>query len=226
MPQIISRKEAKALGLKRYFTGKPCKHGHLSERSIDNGCLECVRLKSKRRYTPKPKTKSPRQIAIENGETTYFTGKPCKHGHVCPRWTSNCICVECHKPRAVSFHNRWRPANRHKIAGYNLTWKANNPDYDSQRYKLNPASFKQRATQRKRLLKEQYESLSDVNKRKIDLLYEQMSRLNSQHGPGSFHVDHVIPLSKGGKHHPDNLRIITAKENLAKGAKLPQEIAA
>tara|TARA_R100000687_G_C6413981_1_gene147745 strand:- start:298 stop:879 length:582 start_codon:yes stop_codon:yes gene_type:complete len=39
---IISRKEAKAQGLKRYFTGKPCKHGHISERQISNGsCLTC-----------------------------------------------------------------------------------------------------------------------------------------------------------------------------------------
>jgi len=30
--EIISRKEAKALGLTRYFTGKPCKHGYIAER--------------------------------------------------------------------------------------------------------------------------------------------------------------------------------------------------
>jgi 5-methylcytosine-specific restriction endonuclease McrA len=40
--EIISRQEARALGLKRYFTGKPCKHGHVAERytSIGN-CVEC-----------------------------------------------------------------------------------------------------------------------------------------------------------------------------------------
>jgi 5-methylcytosine-specific restriction endonuclease McrA len=35
-----------------------------------------------------------------------------------------------------------------------------------------------------------------------------------------YHVDHRIPLKHGGKHHPDNLWVITAKENLSKGAKL------
>lgn len=34
------------------------------------------------------------------------------------------------------------------------------------------------------------------------------------------HVDHIIPLSKGGKHHPSNLQIITAEENWSKGSKL------
>ena len=38
--KIISRKEAKARGLTRYFTGKPCKHGHIAER--DTGAGRCV----------------------------------------------------------------------------------------------------------------------------------------------------------------------------------------
>jgi 5-methylcytosine-specific restriction endonuclease McrA len=49
--QIISRAEAKASGLKRYFTGKPCKHGHVAERATVNGlCHECSRLKQLRNY--------------------------------------------------------------------------------------------------------------------------------------------------------------------------------
>lgn len=39
--KIITKKEAKALGLKRYFTGVPCKKGHVSERSISGHCCEC-----------------------------------------------------------------------------------------------------------------------------------------------------------------------------------------
>src|ERR1019366_1843671 len=41
--EIISYKDAKARGLKRYFTGKPCKHGHLSEKFVSNCCcVTCV----------------------------------------------------------------------------------------------------------------------------------------------------------------------------------------
>jgi hypothetical protein len=40
--KIISRIEAIALGRKRYYTGKPCKHGHIAERSVvGSGCAAC-----------------------------------------------------------------------------------------------------------------------------------------------------------------------------------------
>lgn len=42
MSSVISRKEAREKGLTRYFTGKGCLKGHISERSIYNcGCIEC-----------------------------------------------------------------------------------------------------------------------------------------------------------------------------------------
>jgi hypothetical protein len=42
--EIITRAEAIARGLKRYFTGKRCKHGHIGERTVKNRhCLACER---------------------------------------------------------------------------------------------------------------------------------------------------------------------------------------
>jgi hypothetical protein len=37
MPEIITRADALAKGLKRFFTGKPCKRGHVVERRVDTG---------------------------------------------------------------------------------------------------------------------------------------------------------------------------------------------
>lgn len=43
----ISKKDAKAAGLKRFFDGTPCKQGHLSERHVINGqCIECSNERS------------------------------------------------------------------------------------------------------------------------------------------------------------------------------------
>jgi hypothetical protein len=42
MPEIISRVAAKDQGLKRYFTGLPCKRGHVCERLVSNqSCCKC-----------------------------------------------------------------------------------------------------------------------------------------------------------------------------------------
>ena len=40
----IEREDAQARELTRYYTGRPCKHGHVAERYTQNGmCVECQR---------------------------------------------------------------------------------------------------------------------------------------------------------------------------------------
>lgn len=44
---IVTREEAKAAGLKRYFEGDECAYGHVAERLVRNqGCTECARIRS------------------------------------------------------------------------------------------------------------------------------------------------------------------------------------
>ncbi|RZN40418.1 hypothetical protein FEK48_13285 [Escherichia sp. E2593] len=48
--EIITRNDAAKSGLKRYYTGKVCKHGHQSERWTYNGhCVECTMETNRRR---------------------------------------------------------------------------------------------------------------------------------------------------------------------------------
>lgn len=62
------------------------------------------------------------------------------------------------------------------------------------------------------------ERLTRDEKNKVSKIYAQSRELTKQTGV-EHHVDHIKPLSAGGRHHPSNLQILTAKENLAKGAK-------
>lgn len=42
MTALLPRQSAIAAGLKRYFTGKPCPHGHVAERRVSSfACLQC-----------------------------------------------------------------------------------------------------------------------------------------------------------------------------------------
>ena len=47
MTDLITRKQAREQGLKWYFTGNPCKHGHIAERQTINGaCRACGAAKN------------------------------------------------------------------------------------------------------------------------------------------------------------------------------------
>ena len=71
---ILSREQAKELGLKTYFTGKPCKHGHVSNRTVSEGkCQECERLRSSNRYknNAEYRTKNIEKIKEYRGDPIY-----------------------------------------------------------------------------------------------------------------------------------------------------------
>ncbi|KKK54173.1 hypothetical protein LCGC14_3087400 [marine sediment metagenome] len=59
----------------------------------------------------------------------------------------------------------------------------------------------------------------DTDFKKIEEIYEEARRLQEETGE-PHHVDHIIPISKGGLHHQDNLEPLTAEANLRKGAKI------
>lgn len=71
---IISREEAKSQGLKRYFTGKPCKHGHLSHRTtLDRNCVDCSNQKNRKYHSDNQKDILSRQRKYhkENSDVIY-----------------------------------------------------------------------------------------------------------------------------------------------------------
>lgn len=59
----------------------------------------------------------------------------------------------------------------------------------------------------------------DANSVFIESHYTIASRLSKCTGI-KHHVDHIIPISAGGPHHQNNLRVTTAAINLRKGARL------
>ena len=60
--------------------------------------------------------------------------------------------------------------------------------------------------------------LSSAERLRVADIYAEAQRLTRETGV-KHHVDHDRPLARGGKHHPDNLIVVPAALNLAKGAK-------
>ena len=199
MPQIISRKEAKALGLKRYFTGKPCKHGHISEHYSRNGeCVECAL-----RRQQLPQTIARRRRYYEENKEQILSQQAKYH-----------LANRDERCRRMRDYGK-RPEKRQLINAAQSRWM-----------KRNPAKVNAKLQARRAKMHGDTTKLSDMEKQLLLDVYAECSRLNALHGRDSFHVDHIIPIALGGKHHPDNLQILSAYQNRAKGSKLPQQLAA
>lgn len=82
---LISRKQAIALGLKKYFIGKLCRNGHLSERYVAGWqCVQCQRDAEKRWYPyRKESTKQKKRVSVkayvERHKEKVLTAKRAEH---------------------------------------------------------------------------------------------------------------------------------------------------
>jgi phage-related minor tail protein len=139
---------------------------------------------------------------------------------------------ETHREQHLAYRKRWRKEKGDIELARTRKWRADNPEKakESRRktYYGNPdvrARMKAYAARRKSLLKDAFLKLSGEEQKKILRIYK-MAELISEHTGVVHHVDHWHPLAKGGQHHPDNLVIVKAEENLKKKAILTDDLPA
>jgi 5-methylcytosine-specific restriction endonuclease McrA len=101
-------------------------------------------------------------------------------------------------------------ANSERHSRTMKTWRKANPEA------CTTISAKRRALKRQAIL-----PTTDFDL--IKKIYQKRLSLSKEYGE-EYHVDHIIPLDIGGAHHQDNLRIITAKENMKKHNKYIPEL--
>lgn len=146
----------------------------------------------------------------------YFTGRPCKNGHISERWKSNGTCIECAYARRREHpeYDKRADAKRAKTE-YRRRQKRLAENNRRQREDVKAA---RRAERMARIAKTKHRTPKWSDLKKIREIYQEAQKL----GP-AYHVDHIIPLNGdlvSGLHVPENLQIIPAKENLLKGSKL------
>jgi hypothetical protein len=179
--------------------------------------------------------------AKQQGLTHYFTGIPCKFGHVAIRQVSNRGCVECLKTKAIA----WAKANPERRAEIRKTWDLLNRDKTNARMKKHrmdyPESYKKAVAtwrnnnstryavymahkasmRRAKKLKQTPKWLSEFDLVAIECKYSVCAMFN-RYGVERWEVDHIVPLqgtNVSGLHTPSNLRVIPKALNMAKGNK-------
>jgi len=142
----------------------------------------------------------------------------------------------------------WRARNKDKVAEYNRRqrkiraayklrnkgrwsaadsarvrrWKRANPErvraHYRQDYSRHPERFAEAAVRRRAKQRSQTPLLTNEERADIAAIYAKARALTELTGT-QHHVDHKTSLAKGGLHCPGNLQILTATENLKKGAR-------
>ena len=166
--EIISRADAKARGLKTYFTGEPCKYGHIAERRVRcSTCVECSRAISK-------------------------------------AWYAN------NKEASLAHRRQYQVENRAKISAMKKAWRDNN----RQHYKAHRSKLRAR-----RNGAEGFYTAADISAiraaQKGRCAYCRTSLRNGEN------VDHIVALARGGTNWPSNLQLLCPPCNLRKHAKDP-----
>jgi DNA-directed RNA polymerase subunit RPC12/RpoP len=91
MVDIITRKQAVAIGLKRYFTGEECMYGHIAQRLTSNKvCLTCFYDKQKKRNPQKRKEYNQRNAkTINKNSKKWRDNNPQDWKESRDKWRSN-----------------------------------------------------------------------------------------------------------------------------------------
>ena len=185
-----TRAEAKAQGAAYYFTGEPCKHGHVAPRKTKGACVECLKLEWQR--------------AAETRAEYFKAYNKSEAGQKAKR--------EYYEKNKEAVIERAQARTAERKQAYRRAHKQANPDTYKALVSLRRRRFRQ-ATPK---------WLSAEQKLEIRLKYRLAIELSRRTGVRHA-VDHVVPLQGEnvcGLHVPWNLEVITQDENLKKSNKL------
>jgi len=244
--QVITRKEAAQQGLSRYFTGKPCHRGHISERYMKGKCIECSKYEKKHGVGKRAEAKA-------KGLVHFSTGKICKKCGTDKKYVSSGDCVSCHQSKGKANKKIWREKNREyylaqakgyrdrakqHIKEYNAEYRARTVEkraaYNKQHRLENLEHYRltaQKYRQEKPYMNAAYQATRRSIKMKATPVWSDYERIKLKYIERDmmrqltgldFHVDHIVPLQGEnvcGLHIAENLRVILARDNLSKSNK-------
>ena len=223
---LLSRNDAKLLGVKQYFTGKPCVKGHVALRRTNNGeCCECQSEQKRAKYLAnrdaavarsrewreknQDKVKSMTKRYYEkNRETLILKSRR----DYLERVSSDAEFSRNTYRKRISYFKKYYQDNRVLVLKKSQAYRKLNPH-------LSAATLaKRRATKR-------FATPAWVNHSEIVAVYKERVEIQELFGE-PFEVDHIIPLQGEvvvGLHVPWNLRVISRKENRVKQNKFDQK---
>lgn len=216
---MISIQEARAQGLKRYFTGKPCPKGHVAERiTSSRACTVCARAATNIwQRSPKnhPHIRS------------YARGFYEENSH---KFSERSKKLRLEQPEKIKRYKR-KEYLKHK-AKYNAAakaWREANPDrareLGRKKVLANPEVYRTYKRNYKARKKAATGSHSAADIREIFFAQRGKCGYCRIKVGKKYHVDHIVALVKGGSNNRRNLQILCGPCNNGKSAKDPIDFA-
>jgi 5-methylcytosine-specific restriction endonuclease McrA len=192
--EIISRAEAKARGLKWFFTGEPCIHGHLVEKIVSSGRCKTCSAHSHGEWQRNNRDRVNR-LRDEHYARSGKTNKDaCRQ-----RYYKN------HEKYALQ-----RAENRELLRQKTDEWRKRNPD-KSRHYAKQRRALKKGSSGTHTI--EEIQNLKRKQHSKCASCFASIKQ--------SFHADHIEPLSRGGSNGIDNIQLLCVPCNRRKYNKSP-----
>lgn len=186
---IISRQEAKELGINKWFTGKPCKHGHLSQRLVTSqACCECRKYVKKK---PEP---------IERVRARAATWR------------------EANREKTRDYIREYMRKNWGKYAPKQKIWKEEN------KHKLR-AYIAASQGRRRAALMDAGGTYTPADIQRIGKAQKWKCAYCGVGVKGNYNIDHIVAIAKGGSNWPSNLQLTCPTCNSRKHAKDPMDFA-
>lgn len=242
--QIITRDEAIQLGLRRYFTGNPCVHGHMSERVVSTRvCAECKYInKTARNQTAHSKAVNKAHYLKHRERNlvyrrTYYRNNKQRHGVLRKAW------VKANDELCKTYKRRWLAKFRNNNGrSYSVTYRERRKQIDPG-FRLLCQLRGQFRSWLKRKRRDKDSSLTQwigCTKQELAAHMESqfhpgMSWSNYGFGKGRWNIDHIRPLASFNVHsqidqaaawHYTNLQPLWHDENLKKGCRIQGDMVA
>lgn len=225
---LIRRKDAKAAGLKKYFSTSICQRSHISERYTKSGdCIACASEKQRERCALAMEIKygsiedraaksaerkeSSRIKEAERSRQYYALNK-----EACKK--RNAEYVKANPDGAKIRETRRMQKDRDKVYSRNKAWRKQNP-------------LAEKAWQHKRralkagaegsFTKEEIEKLFSQQKGRCAICTKKLHK----EGKNKFHADHIEAIINGGSNWISNIQLTCPGCNLRKSDKDPIEFA-
>ena len=215
MDTIISRAEAKSLGLKRYFTGKICKNGHTEERMVSSGgCIKCKKSRTLEWMQNNPEK-------CRNQKKLWVIKNPEKAQSYSDRWRLE------NREKNREKHNLYRSNNQEKERARHAKWYSQNlekmREINARWYVENRGIAKARSARRRA---RKISSMPSWDADLTDFAMAEASDLARRREIVTgfvWHVDHMIPMQARnvcGLHVWSNLQVIPERTNLRKNNRM------